>query len=314
MHISEMNQKWVIISILLSGIIPITLLYLSGLAWSLWLLAIWVGIILPLTFKKFEIFAGLIALRIGIPIVISLIIWVMFRHVVQSQFLGSYSRQLYSDWSTITVALGIFATLHALVFAFSLWKAMNDFDSLKNCLRDEANKILSISALLRFFDNVDTKKSKRALMALRECLSEYVDNIIQNVGKNTESRNEKLLNKCIDQAEFLEVEQTNDEIALHGVINGFSELIMIRSHRISCMRNRMSPFLFLIIAVMSISVIAMFFVRNPTGFNSNEFIIPVISFVYSYLLVMLIDLDRPFDGFWKVSINVFKNVKMETRK
>lgn len=307
-------QKSVAIFILLLGCIAIFALQATSFEWAIWFYPFWIALLLPVMFKRYSGMIGMLAIRFGIPLVLSLATWAAFRFVSQSQFLNAYARQLYQDWNTITVALSIFSTLHAITFAFCLWKAMQDFDDLKNTLRDEANQILAISSLLRFFDNVNSGKTQEKLAQIRFGLNTYVSNMIDNARSDVHNENSNILSDCIDHIEFFEVEHDNDRIALEGIVNGLSQLIMIRSQRISCLYNNMSPFLFLIIAIMSASIIAMFFVRNPTGFNSNEFIIPLITYTYTFLLVMLIDLDRPFDGYWQVSTDAFESIDLTFRK
>ncbi|MBO6917577.1 MAG: DUF4239 domain-containing protein [Rhizobiaceae bacterium] len=314
MQTSSNSQKSVAALILILGCAAIYSLQNTSLEWAVWLYPLWIATLVPFLFQRYGNMIGMLAIRFGIPIVVSLFIWAAFRYVSQSQFLNAYARQLYQDWDTITVALSIFSTLHAITFAFCLWKAMQDFDDHKNTLHDEANQILSISSLLRFFDNVQLADTQKNLAKIRTDLSIYVSNMINNAQTDIQNENSKILGDCIDYVEYLEVKHDNDRIALEGIVKGFSKLIMIRSHRISCLSNNMSPFLFLIIAIMSAAIIAMFFVRNPTGFNSNEFIIPLISFVYTFLLVMLIDLDRPFDGYWKVSVEAFESIDLKFRK
>lgn len=307
-------KKSVGIIVLIAGCLAIAALYATKLNWAIWFYPFWTILLIPVMIKRFSGLIGILAIRCGIPFIIAILTWAAFRYVENTSYLKCFAIELYKDNATIDTALSILSTLHAITFAFCLWKAMQDFDDLKDTLRDEANQILSISSLLRFFDNVNLGKTQENLSKIRMKLNSYVSNMIDDAQSDVYTKNSKILSDCIDHLECFEIEHDNDRIALESIVKGFSDLIMIRSKRISCLHNNMSPLLFFIIAVMSASIVAMFFVINPVGFEFNEIIIPLISFTYSFLLVMLIDLDRPFDGFWQVSVDAFESIDLNFRK
>ena len=113
-------QKSVAIFILLLGCIAIFALQATSFDWAIWFYPFWIALLLPVMFKRYSGMIGMLAIRFGIPLVLSLATWAAFRFVSQSQFLNAYARKLYQDWNTITVALSIFSTLHAITFAFCL--------------------------------------------------------------------------------------------------------------------------------------------------------------------------------------------------
>lgn len=285
----------------------------------LYFIGVWAGLQIPLFFQKFRNYHSLFGFRIGIPIVCSIWSLVLYFYSIENSFLNAYSRSMFSDWTLISAFLSVISTLYAIMFAFSLWKAMTDFDDLKNSLRDEASMIQTIADLLKYFDNVTAGETQAHLKHIRTLLKEYVESMISDPRSDNgiktaldtddrANRNSKIISECVEHVEFLETEKSNDEIALEKVIESLSQLTLIRSHRVSCLNNHMSPFLFVVIGVMSLAINMVFLPRDPTAFNSNFVLLPVMAFITSYLFVMLWDLDQPFDGYWMITNEAFENV------
>ena len=302
-----------IFSIFFTGLIVLLVFIYLNPEIGKWTLAIWIASQTPLISKRFRGYSGLLTFRIGVPYIITIFVYIIYMMSTKIQFINVYARLLYDDWNTINACFTVISTLYAITFAFCLWKAMIDFDDLKNSLRDEANKIQSIATLLRYFDNVYKEKTQEYLEKIRKELTIYTKSMIDNPNLDKNDENGKIIISCVDHIEYLEFDKLNDRIALENIIKNFDELTMIRSHRISCLNNNMSPFLFVIIAIMSASIVALFFVRNPIGFNSNQFIVPLLTFIYSYLFIMLWDLDQPFDGFWRISNDAFRQLNLDLR-
>ena len=109
-------------------------------------------------------------------------------------------------------------------------------------------------------------------------------------------------------------EDDNDRIALAEIMKGFSDLMTIRSKRISQMEIGMSPYLLAALAIMSIVVIYPFFTAAPisaSGFPNyvNAVCIMTLGVLLSFLLMTLFDIGSPFDGFWKIKTESFHEIK-----
>ena len=272
------------------------------------ILIFFLAISLPAIFVRFRSVTLTAIYRVGIPTVIATATLILYAEVHKVSEFSQYSEILRSQWAAIGAYFSIISTLYAISIAFLLWKAMTDFDHLRSILRDEANKVKSIVIFLDYFDDVKGEQTEIAVNKIKQTLSDYVARVTDFNKPDTDRLNADRLRRCIGLIERIEAPKPNDIIALENVINSLSDLIMIRSARTSALENRMSPYLFAILFMMSSCIVLMFFIFDSTQFGSTHIIIFVLSFFYSFVLILLIDLDHPFNGYWNIKIHAFGEV------
>ncbi|WP_186400615.1 DUF4239 domain-containing protein [Stappia sp. P2PMeth1] len=244
--------------------------------------------------------------QLGIPSLVSVLAYVLYdlsHHYVQYAIA---TNRLTDDAVQISAFIQIVSTLYAICIAFTLWKATNDYDLLKTFLRDEASKVASIISLMRYFENVDEKDTIESMEKIKDYLAQYVS--MARRGDVGDIGGLDGINECVYLVEKLSSPQENDKVALEKVISGLSELVMIRSRRISLSSNRIPKFLIFILGALSVASISLFFVFDSRELNVSHFVIPVLAFMYAFLMVMLFDLDNPFEGYWSVKTKAFEEV------
>jgi hypothetical protein len=81
---------------------------------------------------------------------------------------------------------------------------------------------------------------------------------------------------------------------------------MARSKRISQMEIKMSPYLLMALGIMSLTVIYPFFTEAPSNLDYvREMCILILGTLLSFLLITLLDISRPFNGFWAIKTDSF---------
>ena len=275
----------------------------------LWL--VWALLFLPCLTREHRSKGIVATYQLGIPLCAATLSLLLYAFLHRRIRFADYARQLSDDNLQITNFFQIMSTLYAICIAFTLWKAMNDHDDLKSTLREEASKMKAVLAFLQYFQNVSDRSTLESINAIRNQLLEYVKLVLMRKKKyepEAITASADRLRECVGLVEQLRTPLQNDKVALDGVIKGLADLMMIRSRRISLTENRISPYLILILSCISLVSISFFFIFDAQVFNAAHFIIPVLSFLYVFLLVLLIDLDQPFEGFWNVKAQVFEEV------
>ena len=268
----------------------------------------WLVILFLLFFPQTKRFAIVGSFQLGVPAFVATTLYGSYL-LLHLHYDGANSFiQLSYEHDKVALFFQITATLYAIVTAFTLWRAMADLDQLKATVRDEATKLTALLSFLDYFDNVEDEGSQKALKGIRMALRDYSVHVIARAWVGVGHANAERLKHCIDLVEDLKTPEENDKAALHGLINGLSDLSMIRSRRISLMQSKISPYLIILLTVLAAFSLFFFFLEDSTVLNLSHFIIPALAFLYSFLVVMLIDLDYPFSGYWRVDTSAFEEV------
>ena len=289
--------------ILLSGLGVMWYFQLPTMLSVFWLALLFL-LFVPYT-KRFSIVGSF---QLGIPALIASTVYGVYL-LLHLHYDGAHSFNQFSyDHDKVALFFQITATLYAIIVAFTLWRAMADHDELKATLRDEATKLTALLSFLDFFDNVEDEGTQEALKGIRMLLRDYSLHVIKRAWAGVGHANAERLKYCIDLVEDLKTPEENDKAALHGLIVGLADLSMIRSRRISLMQSKISPYLIILLTILATFGLFFFFFEDSTVLNVSHFIIPALAFLYSFLVVMLIDLDHPFSGYWRVDTCVFQEV------
>lgn len=243
--------------------------------------------------------------RVMLPLLFGLLMVWLYREAyllpVVADFLSASAANItYLNW-----LFDILSTLYAICTAFLLWKGLTDRDTLRKILSDEANYIERLVGYLHYFDQ---KKEANRDMALRllQYLRRYITNILVDEGIQASEENTRILRASVDLIASFEPEDDNDRIALSETMKSLSDLAMARSKRISQMEIKMSPYLLMALAIMSLTVIYPFFTEAPSGTDYvREMCIMILGSILSFLIITLLDISRPFNGFWRIKTDAF---------
>lgn len=251
--------------------------------------------------------------RFYVPIVVGLsLVWLYYWLHQQPEFTLSVAASKFR-MGTLELLFSVLSTLYAICTAFLLWKGLTDHDSLRHTLRDEANQIQRVVGFLHYFDLGDGQ-NKQVADKMRHNFLIYVTNILLGDRIQSHEENYKILRDSIDEIKQIKLSDGNDKIALSEVMKGISDLVMVRSKRISQMETSMSPYLLSALVIMSAAILYPFFLGSPTN-QSGDIIYVNVSSIFilggllSFLQMTLFDIGRPFDGFWKVKTDAFEKIR-----
>lgn len=246
--------------------------------------------------------------RVMVPLCFGILMVWLYRTAYDYQWSTDFLSASGTNFQYLELLFDILSTLYAICTAFLLWKGLTDHDSLRQMLSDEANYIERLVGYLHYFD-LNKPENKRFANGLQNRFLRYIDNIVDGGEIRVSKENALILRECGDLIAGVKPEDDNDKIALAETMKGLSDLAMARSKRISQMEITMSPYLLMALGVMSLTVIYPFFTEPPAADQIREICIAILGTLLSFLLVTLLDISRPFNGFWKIKTEAFENIK-----
>lgn len=200
--------------------------------------------------------------------------------------------------------------LYAICVAFLLLKGLSDFDELKQVLYSEANEIRTISDFTTYFMTSGFPEENRdTVYTLRSHLSRYLENMLVGTKVVTNVQNEQVLQDCLISVGRLKAFDENDQIALGEIMRGLSNISSLRAKRTVCIEKRMSPFILVLVLLMSLTIVLSFFGSASTQVSIDYVYIFLLPTFYTSIFMTLIDLSSPFDGYWQIKLNAIKDVK-----
>jgi hypothetical protein len=214
------------------------------------------------------------------------------------------------------------ATLYAIITALALVKGIEDFDTMRRVITDEAYKVRAVAEMTHYFDPSQRPDTLEAIRSLKFKLMTYARNVAAMRDQDIQNPNLGLLRDCQRDIAKLVPEDDNDRYALRIIMEAHGELGTLRSKRIGAIGEKMPPYLMWALWLMAVGLILPFmsepFVKEAiapaTGMVPNDArfgqfsIIFLLAAVNSFLLLMLADISDPFDGFWMVNLGPFKEL------
>ncbi len=204
------------------------------------------------------------------------------------------------------------ATLYAIITALALVKGIEDFDSIKKNVTDEAYKIRSISEMTYYFENTASVQTREAVLALKNKLLSYATNVYSFKDQHLNAENLRLLRDCQRDIAQMTPEDQNDHNALVKIMEAHGELGILRSRRIASIGEKIPHYLIWALWLMALGQIAPFMVKpleeNSPAILGQYYIIFLMGALNSFLLLMLNDIADPFDGFWVVDLGPFRRL------
>lgn len=280
--------------------------YITG---SYEIAAVWVVFLLLILFSETRMATQLFLFQVGIPILVAMMFYKGYMIIYEVEAFGS----LISNIEVIDSKIGVFfqmvATLYAIVTGFTLWRAVADFTELDMMLRREANQINSISCFLDFFDNVPNDGTLKAIKRIRVVLKEYCGDVLVMTAVGGTKENESRIRECIAECEDLKTPEENDRIALDGLIKGLARLSEIRTERITISKLQLSPFLSFLLLLLALITVSFFFMFDAGEIGVSHAIIPILAFIHTFIIVMLMDIYYPYGGYWRANAEPFVGVQ-----
>lgn len=204
----------------------------------------------------------------------------------------------------------VLSTLFAIITALILVKGIEFFDRLNSLISEEANQIRSIYEFLAYFEDAESAQANPNVVAIKQLLRDYCAMSLANPYEPTgRDPGVELLRRGSDEIGKLDCREENDKVALAEIMRGLNTLFATRAKRLSCGKAKVPVYMLITLAFMSVAIIFPFFLEDPTVFNHNYAIIFVLATFCSFILLLLMDINSPFDGFWAVDLDAFQRLQ-----
>jgi hypothetical protein len=222
--------------------------------------------------------------------------------VITFGFLTSFFRQSITytanDITAFTGFIQIIGVLYAITTGFMVLNVWNKYNSIDNAIRKESLSLENIYLMSLQL------KQKRISEELRNAIMKYVDRIIEIYWKTkgdiakTKDDFERFFKTIIkfhakNQREYLILEDMSEE---------FRNASSYRSDIVSLISSKTSKILWILLIVLSISLVMGFLLVNFASQLFTTLTITMLSAAIAIISVIIYDMDYPFQaGFWVIS-------------
>jgi hypothetical protein len=195
------------------------------------------------------------------------------------------------------------STLYAIITALALVKGIWD--------------------MTHYFDDTHHIATRTAIRDIREKLARYAANVAAHRDVAIGDENIRLLRDCQADIGRLKSEDENDSLSLQTILMAHNELGILRAKRISAMTESIPNYLIAALWLVALALILPFMseplwieapapqagqIANPVRFG-QYFIIFVLGALNSFLLLILKDISDHFDGYWRVDLTPFEELR-----
>jgi hypothetical protein len=264
-----------------------------------------------------------IVCRCILPILLGAICVEAYILIQQSEYASPITRYFVFGDTYNEIFYSGLATLYAIITALALVKGIEGFDAMMRIISDEAYKVRAIFELTHYFDTDQDQQTHDGVQGLRKKLLRYAGNVARLRDQKLTNENLRILRECQTEIAKLEPRDANDGYSLQIIVANHVELGVLRSKRISSVGEKIPRYLIAALWLMALSLILPFMaepltitevtggavIDNPARFG-QYYIIFLLGALNSFLLLMLSDISDPFDGFWKVTLDPFDELKL----
>ena len=207
------------------------------------------------------------------------------------------------------------SVLYAICAAFLLWKGLSDFDELKKVVYEETSEVRSITDFSTYFiASGDPETNRAPVMKLRYLLFRYLRNMLKGSRIIASSENESILEQMLLAVGKIKATDKNDDVALEEIMKAVSHLSILRSNRTVCIEKRMSPFILTLMFVMSVTMVSSFFGKATGEITIDYLYVMLLPTFYASIFMTLLDLSKPFDGYWSIKLEAISGVSQRLSK
>ncbi len=197
----------------------------------------------------------------------------------------------------------VLSTLYAITTAMVLIKGLDTVNSLTAAILRESTKIRSIASLSAAFEH---EAARSAMRNLRGELAIYVDNIREiraASGAERTRKNDGVIDGCRRIIAAAPVDDGPDILLKIELLREIEALRLIRAERTAVARTRLPGYLIWMLLVMTVAIIAPFFLYGSQGVSFNYYAIFLLTTFGAFLFFMIHDINKPYDGLWKVNFD-----------
>ncbi len=278
----------------------------------------WVGILLiavALLFLFAPSGVKTFALRLATPAVIAVLMVEIYDLLLPTQLFGVVRDAFSQDGTQLELFVEIFSGtvsgLYALIVAFMVFKSLQDHDNINFTLRDEAMLLDSMSQILPYLHDDGRTTNVAVVLRAHKALRLYAENILSDGFKTgtQQAENQRIIDETFDSIREIKIEDENDKITVDLLMSRNDSLATVRTRRIAYMMERPSPFMVLMLLVLSLLTVAPFYLPIIGGGVMSAAIIGLLGFCIAFLFVMMLDMSSHFEGYWRADRSPFMNAQ-----
>ena len=274
----------------------------------------WVGgvlIVVALVFLFAPAAVRTFAIRLATPAVIAVLMIQAYDLLSPTPIMlnlkGAFSQDGTQLELFVEVFSGTVAGLYALIVAFMVFKSLQDHDNINFTLRDEAMLLDSMSQILPYLHDAKRTTNVPVVTKAHQSLKLYAENILSDGFKtgSQQAENQRIIDEMFDNIRDISIEDENDKITVDLLMSRNDSLATVRTRRIAYMMERPSPFMVLMLLVLSVLTIAPFYLPIVGGEFLSAAIIGLLGFCIAFLFVMMLDMSSHFEGYWQADRSPF---------
>lgn len=271
--------------------------------------------------------------RFGYPLLISAIITLFFLHLSKFSFNEDnvFLYTISSGWTnlqksdTYSSYIQITSTMYAVSVAFLLLKGIQDYEKMSETFNSLLSNIVSINYDLKYFDleeneiyllsknddiesknKLDTyelnqKRIPKIRCSLVRFLKELKIMIDASHDRDVFSSKELNFGEIRGHVNKIEPIDFNDQLALEGIMHALNSSNSLLTSLYSSISDRMSNIILQFISAISVLSILNFYELEKFVFHPPQmFMMFTVSFMLIFLVILILDLNDPFDGQWRI--------------
>ncbi len=208
-------------------------------------------------------------------------------------------------WGVYYSVIGV---IFAMIAGLMLVQELERYSDLKLLFQEELNALQDIRDYLIFFDDVSlTEKDK-----IKESLDDYVKSVITKDWEHMKNQEMKFsdtspeLYKIMHCVDDVEVKNKSVEIALEGIMSQIFSITTLRTKRFFIAKEQSHKSVFLLIALMAVIIVMGMMMMNINSLVLHIFMVNTTYISMATLVLILKDLNNPFDGVWKINLEGFE--------
>lgn len=255
------------------------------------------------------------AIRLATPAVIGTLMVQIYDLLLPTPIMNDLRNAFAQDGTQLELFVEIFSGtvsgLYALIIAFMVFKSLQDHDNINFTLRDEAMLLDSMSQILPYLHDAKRTTNLPVVFRVHQSLRLYAENILSDGFKTgaQQAENQRIIDDMFNSIRDITIEDENDKITVDLLMSRNDSLATVRTRRIAYMMERPSPFMVLMLLVLSVLTVAPFYLPIVGGEAMSVAIIGLLGFCISFLFVMMLDMSSHFEGYWRADRSPFTNAQ-----
>ena len=251
-----------------------------------------------------------------ITVLLTTIILILIRNYFSYRFIF----EDVASWSTFYTVFGV---LYAVITGFLIIESLSKYNKLQDIIQEEINTLQDMRDLV-YFLNPDENIKNRILIELKEYAQSVAKNEIKDNNdyssfsaiKNSDTTKE--MYDIFSQINNMRINGEKDKIFINILMQKMLDITTLRTKRIAASVQKLPSSLKLLLKFMSWALIIGIVLLGVH--NETIHIVMIVSLVFSIELLksIILDIDNPFRGLWKVQPTPFieyeKNIFKELNK